>query len=277
MDTKRRNKFTLIELLVVIAIIAILAAMLLPALVQAKERARRIVCLGNLKQTGVALMLYVDDNNNRYPIANAEINQGEGVQALYVNYDPNKPRQLAYLMTEGYLSDDGARILYCPSWTNPYIKFNHSDAAVWGTQGGWQSGGWSSFHSQGIGGVHTSYEYRGTFPHNGKLWGTWAQTPSPRSADITVEDADYAVVTDRWLHKNSDRQFMNNVKLGAGYWSHQVGYSTLYLDGSASWVDDRNRSIMYLMGTKPDNWARANNNQWKYHESQVWRKTFDRH
>jgi len=62
------SAFTLVELLVVIAIIALLAALLLPTLGRAKEEARATVCLGNLHQVGLALQIYVQENNNRMPI-----------------------------------------------------------------------------------------------------------------------------------------------------------------------------------------------------------------
>ena len=88
----KKNGFTLIELLVVIAIIAILAAMLLPALNQARAKARAIDCVSVLKTAGTYFMMYADDNNGMLPVQNpgteARYNWAPLMSELYYGADP---------------------------------------------------------------------------------------------------------------------------------------------------------------------------------------------
>jgi prepilin-type N-terminal cleavage/methylation domain-containing protein/prepilin-type processing-associated H-X9-DG protein len=116
----KKKGFTLIELLVVIAIIAILAAILLPALARAREAARRASCQNNLKQFGIIFKMYSGENKDRFPTKNQW-----GVGHL--------------LLTQGLNGDQ----LYPEYWTDPAIMVCPSDngAGEFDTQHWWP--GWA--------------------------------------------------------------------------------------------------------------------------------------
>jgi prepilin-type N-terminal cleavage/methylation domain-containing protein/prepilin-type processing-associated H-X9-DG protein len=119
---KNRAGFTLIELLVVIAIIAILAAILFPVFAKAREKARQISCLSNMKQLGLGFMQYIQDNDETWPgVASGDDVRGGWASQIYpyvkstnVYKCPDEsgivagvPNTVAYVMNYEIYFDDG--------------------------------------------------------------------------------------------------------------------------------------------------------------------------
>jgi prepilin-type processing-associated H-X9-DG protein/prepilin-type N-terminal cleavage/methylation domain-containing protein len=129
--------FTLVELLVVVAIIAILAAMLLPALARAKMTAKRINCLSNLHQMGVAAQIYVGDQNGSYPTAYYYAMEN-GVMVAYA-WDLTTINSSPTQVVPGLLwQGQGANaVQQCPAFTgganwlaDPYTGYNYNTSFI---------------------------------------------------------------------------------------------------------------------------------------------------
>lgn len=120
-QSRSEDSFTLIELLVVLAIVAILAALLLPAVSRVKEAGKATACLSNLRQVGIALQLYVQDHENKLPVM----------------YDSLIPTNLSEMPTNAFATIDAVlsnhlgsiQVLRCPSDSQRYYERTGSSYA----------------------------------------------------------------------------------------------------------------------------------------------------
>jgi len=202
--------FTLIELLVVIAIIAILAGMLLPSLSRAKESSRRAKCLNNLRQLGIGVTIYADDNND--VLLQARFDGGNYVQ-ICLNPPEEKAAASVGLMVN--TNSTISKIWTCPN--RPTFPQYEAEYPQW------------VIGFQYFGGIKQWRNPAGTFPSRSPVKASQSQPGWVLAADANMK------VDGRW-GGGRDTSFKNMPPHRAAKTGLPEGGNQLYMDGSARWT-----------------------------------------
>lgn len=238
------SRFTLIELLVVITIIAILASMLLPALSRAKEMGRRAICLSNLKQIGLGLVMYADDSNDDLPY-NLVSYRWETEMMWFVKDAPlghlSEWHPLGLLYHAEYVSD--MRVFVCPS-NEAELPGEYDPETMISEVGDSASGGmvWSTF-ALNIRGRKGPHDY--TSPDDG--YGVLEQGPY----GLLGGKAKFSRCAAEKFLCASDGVGRPRSKPPGNHASHTLGgdlpagFQILFFDGSVHWVGDASHELAW--------------------------------